>query len=199
MLDFSKLYNSEYFDISVSVKQDETGKVWVGEVLLRRKDTGEEVRGGCLRYGGSEESVKKEIQTHLNEICQFLSVPPNDWNCRPEKVLANFRGLGKAITGFAVKIQNIAAESDETEEMIDGFFSICTQISDDTIAIVREIEKMTSEERIEILTSDDSVYSDKKDPWNLDDLTSRAQIIKYFLEPSVDELKQNQTHKDRMK
>ena len=122
MLDFSKLYNSEYFDISVSIKQDETGKVWVGEALLRRKDTGEEVRGGCLRYGSSEESVEKEIQTHLNEMCQFLSVPPNDWNSRPEKVLANFRGLGRTITGFAVKIQNIAGESDETEKMIDDFF-----------------------------------------------------------------------------
>lgn len=198
MLDFSKLYSSEYFEISVSVKQDESGKVWTGEALITRQDTGEEVRGGCVCYGNSRESIFHQIQEHLDGTAQTLLTPPPDWNSQARKLLVKHLRMGHAVTNFALLLQNVLGDNDEAEKLIDDLFALCSNISSDTISIVKEVTNMNDEERMELLTSDDDVYVKQDDPWNLDDFYARLQLFKYFINPSEKEVAQHQLHRDKM-
>ena len=198
MVDLANLYSSEIFDVIITIKQISSTKVWIGEAIIIRKDTGEEVRGGCVRYGDSNASVAMELQKELENISEFLSTAPPDWNSRVRKILARNLISGQSVTDFSFRIQSMTGENEKSEKLIDDFFSLCSKLKSDVIYLIKEIESLTDDERLELLTSEDAVYSSPTDPWNLDDLTSRSLIFRYFLNPSEEEIKQHKIHQDRM-
>ncbi len=191
-------YSTEYYDVNYSITQSED-KVWVGEALITRKDTGEEVRCGCVKYGNNKEGIEKQIYDNIKENSSFLSVPPPDWDSKVRKISAHFPDLGGRITNFGLLIDDVIEKNNKDRLSMDVFFQFCVNLRSELIELVKEIDELSANERKELLTSRDDVYNDPTEPWNLDDLTLRSEIFKYFVRPSLDEVEAHELHDNRFK
>ena len=58
--------------------------------------------------------------------------------------------------------------------------------------MIKSIETLTKNERIDMLILPDSVFIDPSDPWSLDEQDARIGIIQFFLNPSENEINTHQ-------
>ena len=197
MMDISERYSTEFFAVLFSLEKTESG-LWDGEAVIRRKDTWEEVRGGSVKCGYDKDKIVTEICNKLDSISGFLTTRPTDWNSKIRKILAHYMDLSNRVTGFSFSLDDYEIKKGSDDVLNEMFFSFCRQHEHDIISLVKNIEDLTAEERKMLLSSDDIVYSDPVDPWHLDDLTARSEVIRYFINPSPDEIALNKRHNERL-
>jgi hypothetical protein len=198
MNELIKRFCNNYYEVSFKIEPRENG-YWWGEGIIKRKDTNEVVKGGYVTLDNNKEKIKKDIVDHFETISLSLTDPPADWNSNVAKVLARYLQSMRDV----VDILKFTGKSVEQGVNIEGITEVIAKFSRDiiidTVDIVRKIEELTPQERKEILVSNDDVYNDPDDLWNIDDLTARLEIIDYFLNPSPEEIEQHELHSRRCK
>jgi len=197
VVDLIKSLSNDYYQFSYSLELKERG-VYVGKVLIKRKDTGENVSGGCTKYGDNRESIEKEIFEAMCSHLPLFSSKPIDWNSSVRKILAKVVELRAAKINFGMLIESSIEKRDDNKQLCDMYFELSGKVFSDTKWIIREIEKLSADERKNLLTSSEEAYNDPMDPWNIDDLCTRDHVFHFFLNPSQDEIDCHNKHLERM-
>jgi hypothetical protein len=187
------VFCTKYYSVGINFKgkNDDT---WIGEATLIRKDTGEAVLGGCIRCNKDKNKVRKGIIDHLRGISKMLHTAPSGWNSSVLMVLSQKTRLNRMAMDLALYIEKNISTGIETEVLGEKFFDFYKNVTKETISIASKIDKMSSQERIELLTSKNMVYKNCDDPWNADDLIARYEIFSYFINSSSEERKAHKSH-----
>lgn len=158
---------------------------WKGEVAVTRKDTNEEVPVGAISIGKDKEYVKRELYSAIKKKTSFLANPPPDWNSTVRKVLVQLYKSSQSIIFFA---SNLDKKNKKHTDEIDDFFLFCNQIEKNTIDLVKKINGLTREERLDLLTISDEYLQGVDNPFTIENESSlRIAVFDYFINPTDEE------------
>jgi hypothetical protein len=189
---------SEYYKIVCPIDFNSDAGKWMGKVRIIRKDTNENVNGGFRVFDEKRSLIETKILEKLDTIkSELLSLGvPYEWNSRGRLILIRYLRLRSKITEYGVCCDRVIAGKEDKELFSIEYTGFLYQIIQDALAITRSIEMLFEQEKIEMLTLPESVFHDPSNSWNLDEIDSRVDIIKFFLNPSEQEIK---THKMQTK
>lgn len=190
--------STDYYEISFSITMSDSG-AWSGEATVRRRDTGEEVRGGCVKYGMDKDKIIETIYDELKHNAAFFSTQPPEWQSKGRAVLYRCHSLSQKTSGFNLFISQVTDKDIQSGYVHQKFGEFLEGYTSETVRIVSEIMCLSSQERLGLLVSKEEAYLDPTDPWNLDDLTVRADIYKFISQPTADEKKAYEGHVLRTK
>lgn len=190
--------STNYFEIKYDI-ENKGNNFFVGEVVVIRKDTGEETKYGCVKYGDDINEIEKLIFDSIAKIADILSTQPIDWNSRARKLLASLNNLQNYKTGFLIELKDQAKNGKLDEFLSGNFANFSNFILEKTKNLIIGIESLTQDERKELLISDEDTYKNPNDAWSLDDLSLRNQIFRFFIKPSSEEIDLHATHVERYK
>jgi hypothetical protein len=191
---------SEYYEIVCRFKAISTNNGenhWMGQARVKRRDTGETVRAGGTAFGPDRVFVEREILEKLKRTVKSLGVPPG-WQTRTRKLLLRYLAFESKITEFRLLIRTLSEKQNVKEDLDAEFGKFWNFVVTETISFTREIETFTENERAELLLSQEHIYKDPIDPWNLDDQGARWEIYRFFLNPSAWERTLHESHKLEM-
>lgn len=189
---------TKYYEVSLQ-ETPISSNDWQCSLIIRRQDTGEIVPDGCITtYGNNKNLITKELLEIINEKREFLTTPPPDWNSKTKSILCRCLTSEQSITGWSILFDDLLSQTNKDKSLSDDFIDFCIQLIDNTIDIVKNIEKLSAEERKEILSSKEDTYKNHENPYSLDDLQARRAIFKYFLNPSAEEKNAHRFHIKRM-
>ncbi|MGR9054216.1 MAG: hypothetical protein ACU84J_16375 [Gammaproteobacteria bacterium] len=192
---------TEYYQIKSRVFFDSDSNYWMGKVRVYRKDTGEEIDAGFRVVDKDQTLVKEKMLSKINSSFKKemseLDVPM-EWKSPARPILVRCIKLGSFISGFGGLCKEVLAGAKNIEEYDDQYIDFWQKLVEETIEISRSIEALTPHERIQLLTSPENVFENPEDFWNLDDITYRSRIFKFFLNPSQDEIDAHQNQLSRM-
>ena len=166
-------------------------------VTVIRKDTNENVRGGCVKYGSDIDTIERTIYSSIKKDSTYLSTKPLDWNSKTRKLLAQVDLLQNYHTGFIVQLQEQAKQEKIEEFLEKNYADFLSHNIEETKDLIKKIIDLTANERKLLLISNEEVYQDSIDPWNLDELCSREAIFHYFIDPSSEEIKLHKMHREK--
>lgn len=190
--------STNYFEVKYNT-ENKGDNVFVGEAVVIRKDTGEETKYGCVKYGNDINEIEKLILDSITKISDILSTQPIDWNSKTRKLLASMNNLQNYKTGFLIALKE-QAKNGRLDEFLTGNFAIFSNyVIENTKNLIVSIETLTQDERKELLISSEDIYKNPNDAWNLDDLSLRNQIFKFFINPSTEEIDLHAIHVERYK
>jgi hypothetical protein len=185
---------SDFFRIVFDIKFNSDAKKWMGKIKIQRKDTNEIVKGGFRVFDEDKSLLEKKIIEKLGSIKSELIAlgTPFEWKTKARLALLSYLKLQIKITKYGVFCDQVIAGKEDEKVFSEKYAGFWLEVIEDTLAITREIEMLSEKERIEMLILPKSVFLDPSDPWSLDEIDSRGQIIKFFLNPSEQEIN---THK----
>jgi hypothetical protein len=185
-----KKFETEFYKITCQILFNTNAAKWMGKVRILRKDTNEIVNGGFRVFDNEEIQLEQKIVEKLNQSIKSdlakLGVP-YEWNSKGRKVLVRYLELRSEITEYGLLCDQIIAGKEDKSLLSDKYERFWYEIIEEALNITRDIEKLTEQERLDMLTLPESVFIDPADPWNLDEMDSRGGIINLFLNPSEQE------------
>jgi hypothetical protein len=190
-------FSTEYYQVSYEIKQSEDG-YWFTMANVTRKDTGEEARFGASGFGKNSDEANSEVFDKIKKISRELSIQPKDWDSKGNKILARCLRISDEVTSCGIFIKENVPEN-VYDKLDDCFMNLCGYLINEVISIVKDISELSTDERLELLTSKQEVYNEPLDLWHLDDMKARELIYKFFLNPSMEEIKANESHIKAMK
>ncbi len=186
-------FGTNFFEVVYSIEKFHTE--WKGQAYLKRKDTNEIIRGeGVIRRNKEKEIVDKEIYEAIKNKSSFLSTPPPDWNSNIRKILVHLYKSNEPAISYSVSLNKIIDKDDEKRDnIINDFYAVCKQLVSDTIEQVREIDMLSSQEKLDLLTINEDIFNKPdEDPWTIEnESTLRLRAIEYFIRPSKDQIALN--------
>lgn len=185
--------STDYYQVLYSLKSIENN-LYEAQAVVTRKDTGEETRLFFCEYGGNIENIEHKIYQSLLEKASFLAKQPADWNSKTKKLLAELNVLENHKVAFHVELEKSISNGVSEEFIKESYGSFLNLIIEKTKQLVIGIEELDSNDRKSLLISDEYVYENPTDPWNLDDLTLRYRIFKFFNNPSIEEIQLHHAH-----
>lgn len=185
-------FSTDYYQVDYKINQNEDG-FWSGWANVTRKDTGEEAGYGASGFGKNIDEVNREVFNKIKKISIKLSIQPKDWNSKTKIILARCLKLTDTITSCGIFIKENVPEHvvDKVEEC---FLDLCGYLINEVISIVKDLNELSNDERIGLLTSKKEVYNEPLDLWHLDDLKARENIFKFFIKPTIDEINAHELH-----
>lgn len=201
ILEKLKKIESEYYCFNYEINLDSNSKKWVGKVNSYRKDTNEIIDIGFICINQDKEILEKIILDKIDFLKEeLISVGvPLEWNSPIRPILIDCLKYIEFVVNFNLLCQKAI----NGEVCHDKFKNECIRFCDKqifrTLSLTNRIECLSLKERINILISPDKVFEDPSDPWSIDDLKSRIEIFKFFLNPSSEEVNvhENQVSKLR--
>lgn len=178
---------SEFFEIRVLIDQLTDG-CWVGRIRSVRKDTGEEWYSGKTIIEKDRDCLLKKVDEARKDVASSLEIP-SDWGDSSRKILVDFRRLSEKITNFSIFLDKSTIDIQSRSDMKNEFFSLYNEAVDDIIKLIRAINELPDFNRHSLLLSRSETFDDPFNPWNLDDITGREEIFKFFINPSEEERK----------
>lgn len=187
---------SKYFDIQTFISQSNNG-AWIGRIRSYRKDTGENWHYGKTILTKSQQELELQLEEEKIKLYPLLDIPC-DWEQKSRKILVRYLKLTEEITRFSALFLTGDDDHSMTSGIKDKYFELCDFLIDESVFIVGEINSLSEEDRCELILSRDHVFDDPTNPWNLDDLSGRMEIFKFFLNPSEKEKDLHEQHKKRV-
>ena len=198
MSNYIEQLSTEYYDVVYTLTNRDDG-LWIGEALIKRKDTGEEVPGGLSKSGLNRNEIENNIFSHIKELSSFLSKEPDDWNTKVREILARCKDLKRNVIEISLRIENSIEKGNKNTALVDNFFEFYNKSISTTIWLIKEIDKLSSIDRKKLLRSKDEVYFNIMDPWNIDEISVRDEIFKYFIDPTEGEVVEHNLHLKKIK
>jgi hypothetical protein len=177
--------NNQFFHVTCNIVK--VHGEWKGEIAVTRKDTDEEVPVGAIAFGKDKERVENELYSAMEEKTTLLATSPPDWNSNVRKVLVHLQNLSNNTIFFA---SNFDKQKKKDTDAIDDFFHFCKQLKKDTVNLVKNINALSSQERIDLLTISDECLQGDDNPFTIESESSlRIAIFDYFINPTAEEIK----------
>jgi hypothetical protein len=190
--------STEYFQVIYSLK-DIGNNIYEAQAIVFRRDTGEEIRLYFCEYDSDVENLENKIYKKLLEKFCFLAEKPVDWNSKTKKIIAQLNALENHETSFSIELEKSVNNGSFEEFIKENYGLFLNLIIEKTKQLVIDIEKLDPNERKSLLISDEDVYANPTDAWNLEDISLRTRIFKFFIKPSDEEIELHTTHVDRFK
>jgi hypothetical protein len=184
---------STYFDIRTFISQSDNG-AWIGRIRSYRKDTGENWYYGKTIIAKSQQELELKLDDEKIKLYPLLDIP-YDWEQKSRKILVRYLRLAEETTRFSSLFLTDDNDHSKVDNVKDKYFELCGFLIDESIFIVGEISALSEEDRCELILSRDHIFSDPTNPWNLDDLSGRLEIFKFFLNPSEKEKDLHEKHR----
>ncbi|MCX7066079.1 MAG: hypothetical protein NTW85_00020 [Methylococcales bacterium] len=187
-------YENEYYKVVCKLSFNTDAQKWMGKIRIQRKDTNEFVKGGFRVFDKDKYIIEGKIIEELNKsmITNFeILGTPFEWKSRGRKVLAE-------IIDYELLLDKIIDGKDNKYKFIRRYDKFSYKVIKETLNITKKIEKLSEKERHGMLIFPETVFLDPSDPWSLDEIDSRSEIIKFFLKPSKLELSIHKTQKDKL-
>ncbi|MCX7098291.1 MAG: hypothetical protein NTV43_10360 [Methylococcales bacterium] len=180
----------EYYRVICTINFNLAAGKWMGKVRIKRKDTNEIVKGGFRVFDDEKSLLEQKIIDKFGTIhseLQSLGVP-YEWNSRGRLILVSFLKLESKFSEYWACEDRVFNGEENKEIFLEKYAGFWMQVVEDSIAISRKIETLSAQERLEMLIIPETVFLDPSDPWSLDEIDSRRRIIKFFLNPSEQEV-----------
>ncbi len=146
----------------------------------------------ALTDAGAREAAESRARAELVPKLNALG-KPLDWDSEVRKILI---AAYKSRRSFEAFIIRELKKPPERDGLLDNFGPARQRYLQESINICARLEKLSEGQRIEALTSPDEVFEDPSDGWSLQDLDSRIDIYRYFLNPSQSE---TDAHQDQLR
>lgn len=176
---------SDFYESRVVIKQQPDG-LWIGRTRFIRKDTNEEVGRGKTLTATTREQLE-ECLKNATEVAMRAMPRPADWESKARLVLVRYLLLRDHITRFGGVLDALGTNSMAAGIADEKYVKFWNLLVDETVAITSAIGTLTAGEKRELLLSPDAAFANPTDPWNLDDLTGREGVYRFFTDPSEDE------------
>lgn len=173
---------SNFFEICTHIDQTPEGN-WVGRIRTIRKDTGEEWYFGKTIVTTNRKELDARLHIETPKVT-LLWKKPDDWMAKSRMVLIKYLKLSNQITSFGKIMDNLYAHSITMNEANVAYINFWNELIESTIVLSKDIDLLSENERYDLILSRDDVFSDPINPWNLDDLTGRAEVFRFFTSPS---------------
>ncbi len=161
---------------------DESGK-WLARVRVTRKDTDEYINNGFTLYDHDKEEVIKKVIKKINlslmPQIEALGVPL-EWNTEVRRILSACSNHRNSIFKFSEYCNRSSELKIDEDEFGLEYAKFWQNSIKETSAITYSINKLSSEERLNLLIPPDYVYTDPSDIWSLEELDNRRMIFDYF-------------------
>ena len=188
--------DSPYFESRVHVQHNPDSS-WTARIRILRKDTGEEVGYGTTQTEKSRElldsKVRQEIAARIGSLGR-----PLEWESPIRHILIKYRSLREKVTNYGGILDKLRLGEINVEESDCEYVKFWMSLIDEALAISRDIEALDDSERKALLLSDDRSFLDPLDPWNLEDITEREAIFRFFLTHSVEERRLHEKQLEKM-
>jgi hypothetical protein len=196
-----KKFETEYFKVTYHMSFSTNAGKWMGKVRILRKDTNEIVKGGFRVIDSERIQVEQKIIEKLNQSMMEHLIAlgvPHEWNSKGRLVLVRYLKLRSKITEYGLFCDQVIEGKEDKSLLFDKYGRFWQEIIKEAIDITRDVEKLTNQERIDMLTLPEDIFINLCDPWNLDEMDSRGDIINFFLNPSEQEKNINKLQTDKI-
>lgn len=187
---------SKYFDVQTFISQADNG-AWIGRIRSYRKDTDENWHHSKTILAKSQQELELQLEEEKIKLHSLLDIP-YDWDQKSRKILVRYLNITKEITRFSALFLTSNNDHSTMGSIKDKYFELCNFLIGESIFIVSEINSLSEEDRCELILSRDHIFNDPTNPWNLDDLSGRMEVFKFFLNPSEKEKNLHAQHKKRL-
>ncbi|MCP4491932.1 MAG: hypothetical protein GY820_32205 [Gammaproteobacteria bacterium] len=180
------LVENDYYRVFCLLTEQDDGK-WLARVRVVRKDTEESVKGGFTVFESNKENALESVNSQVKvKLFPKLekSGPPSDWDSEVRRTLLLCKKLRSNVFQFGNDIKGFVASCDEEDKFWEKYAVFWKQHAKEAIALSDSIGSLSAEERVELLTSPDSVFTDPSDSRSLEDIDLRIMVFDFFVKPS---------------
>jgi hypothetical protein len=174
---------------------------WLASIRATRKDTGEYVKAGFAVSGQNKEEVLKIAIKRVNDtlLPQLDELgEPIEWRTQIRQVILRCKNLKAQIVEFGNYIADGALSGGNVEDYWERYAVFWKKTIKESIALSGNIEGLTEEDRITLLTLPEEALKDPSDAWSLEELDSRIMAFEFFLMPTEREKLVHEAQKKRL-
>jgi hypothetical protein len=192
-----KQFADDYYRVRVSVLETPTGR-WVAKGRIERVDSGEEI-GGEGKFGKDRDEAIAGIFEPLRLRMSVLQRPPHEWKrVAIRQLLLDYRKFNDELTHLGVTMEKMRKDGDISKEQLhEMFWKVREAACKGSVDLARKLETLPEQDRIDLMTSAESVYQNPGDLWNLDDLDGRDALFSFILDPSDAVVNAHCAHRER--
>ena len=189
-------WRDEYYRVVLTCR--EARGHWTARATVRRIDTDEAV-GGEQRYGESKGHALSLAVENLDSYLDSLPRPPVEWGrVALRQLLVDYKEFNYKLTSSVMKLEKLrCAGTLSAVDLHEFHWGNRDFVIKNSIIFARKLQNLSEQDRIDLMTSPESVYMDPIDPWNLGDRDARSEIFEFIVNPSPEVIGAHEIHDTR--
>jgi hypothetical protein len=195
------LADTQYYRVICVLSEVNAAGKWQASIRVKRSDTGEYVKAGFAVSGqNKEEALTSAIKRVNDSLLPQLDElgEPTEWRTQIRQVILQCKNLKAQIVEFGSYIAEGALSGGNVEGYWDRYAVFWKNTIKESIALGGNIERLTEEDRISLLTLPEEALKDPSDAWSLEELDSRIMAFEFFLMPTEREQLVHEAQKRRL-
>jgi hypothetical protein len=169
--------------------------LWIARGDVQRIDTGESV-GGDQRMGKTQEDAVNLVAENLDRCMDSFPRPPPEWGrVALRMLLVDYENFNDALTSAVVKLEQLRSAGNLTHDDLHEFHHKNRDfVIENSIQFSQRLQSLSEQDRIDLMTSPEDVYTEPMDGWKLADLKNRSDLFQFIVNPSPEVISAHHRH-----
>jgi hypothetical protein len=189
-------WHDEYYRVVLTCRY--ARGLWIARGSVRRTDTDESV-GGDQRMGKTQDEAVNLVAENLDSAIAGFPRPPPEWGrVALRMLLVDYEKFNDTLTSSLVTLERLRSAGNLSHSDLHEFHHKNRAfIIENSINFSLRLQSLSEQDRIDLMTSPEDVYTNPIDPWSLADRDGRSELFKFIINPSPEVIRAHHLHDTR--